>query len=798
MNNQLFKSFHYFVNYPSFSNTHREVKVFYIYKCQNVVKSILIKKVKEHNDEAYYINEAKKIINLMIKNNELEQDAIKCLKRQKREKRIRTIIPSLGICCALAATAVGLYIALRPISFKEDAENMINAYKEIMCETIDSSYYDGKTVDQIMHDAEHPILEKTISGVPTYYFDNLDYDDIVTRDDFWPAKDHAIWARAIALSAYKSKNDNVMEIARKLIGFWVLEEHRCSNWFWNEIGGNRDISGAAIYCFDSLPEKTQVALLGRLERSSFYYRPETKTHTGSNLVDFADITLKSSLLRKNKEEFNMAVTRMEEEITDENVEGFQKDGEFFQHGQHVQTTSSYGRSAFRMGGFMRVVNQSKLRKFNKKKLDIISRYIADGLAPATHKGIFNYLTMSREYVRQGHMDTHDTSINVHSNIKNFIETEGMPRANEIKEYSDNVDNLKSTFSGLRYFDKGRMIMINTDDLYLSFKGTADYLVNTECNSDENRLGLNLSYGTNTCVMDTGLEYNNIIPVWDYAYLPGTTSYQLADPSTSGKEEDFDKYFYDSDQMIDSIRSDTYYKDGTYIQRLPATDESGEYGYYYGGGIDEENGVAYLMQRSCHHKENYFTVTCIATKDGMVLLGADTKYDGSVTEGPGKLFDSKSRTLHTTLEQAFAKPEQTSLSDDSKELTFGNAFYRILDSDNKIILNEKEVTGDWRRNRKHDYTTEDPITVTSSTTKAYINHTDRSNAKYAYSIQHKNHQDEKFELVHNFDNDNKNKVQEVKLPNGLYAIASYEHVDNYQPAKEGSQPITLEKGDFIII
>ena len=61
---------------------------------------------------------------------------------------------------------------------------------------------------------------------------------------------------------------------------------------------------------------------------------------------------------------------------------------------------------------------------------------------------------------------------------------------KIKEYVNHLDNHESTFSGLRYFNLGRMIMINTDDLYISFKGTADYIVNTECNNEENKLGLN--------------------------------------------------------------------------------------------------------------------------------------------------------------------------------------------------------------------------------------------------------------------------------------------------------------------
>ena len=427
---------------------------------------------------------------------------------------------------------------------------------------------------------------------------------------------------------------------------------------------------------------------------------------------------------------------------------------------------------------------------NKKKLHIISRFILEGLAPATHRGYINYLTMSREYVRENHLSTRTNDF---SGIKHFI-NDDMPDADKIKEYSDHLDNFESTFSGLKYYDIGRMIMLNTDGLYISFKGTADYLTNTECNNNENQLGLNLSYGTNTCVMDRGNEYFNINPVWDYAYLPGTTSYQLGNIEnigTTDPETNYDKYLSESDKMIVKIKSpeEKYYKDGMYDKHLPAATEKN--GFYYGGGYDKEKGVAYLMQRSCHHEENNFTVTCIATKDGMVLLGADLGYTGEITED-GTLFQKNSRKLHTTIEQTFTKLNQTQLSEDNKELTVGNALYRTLDNHNISFTDRHSLVGHWKRN--HTEVTADKQVETPNIFIAYIDHDlDREHAKYAYSIQHKNHKDEKFELVHNFDG---NKVQEVKLPDGTVAIAAYENVNNYQTSK--GTTINLVKGDFKLI
>ena len=169
-------------------------------------------------------------------------------------------------------------------------------------------------------------------------------------------------------------------------------------------------------------------------------------------------------------------------------------------------------------------------------MEVVEKFLLRGMRDMTHKGYINYSAGSRAFCRKNNLIT---AKNNFSGLKEYILLPDFERNEELEQYLDNLDKGKSTFSGIDYFDNARVIAANLDDLYISFKGTHYDMTNTECVNEENRLGLNLSYGTNTCVMDTGEEYNNISAIWNYAYIPGTTSINLNISGTSSNLPDAD-------------------------------------------------------------------------------------------------------------------------------------------------------------------------------------------------------------------------------------------------------------------
>lgn len=758
------------------------------------------------------------------------------IKKHRTFSAVATIVLVGGIITGVAFGVVG---AIKPNpNVPDDFDKMREAYKTYLIQTTSLTNYGDLSAEEIMNkivigtrkiDDTHTepiygtLVEKKISNVDTYFIKEIDYEDGFNRDS-WPAATHVSQALNLAITAEVRKDSKIKDIAIKMTYYWVFNNYRNTNWWQNELGADNNLASLGLFVYNDLNPKGKAALRGRVAEASFYYNPSLLTHTGANLFDYADITLKSSIIAKNTVEFTNAVDRVEEEITDQKMEGFQTDGSFFQHGQQVQI-GSYGKGVIRLGKVLRTMAESS-RKFKTEKMAIVENYILRGLQNMTHKGYINYSAVSREIARENNLSALSNNFN---QFNVYLELDAFSKRDELQKYLDNITDGQANDPGLIYFDKAKMIVVNVDGIYMSFKGTAPNLTNTECVNDENQLGLNLSYGTNTCVMDTGKEYFNVFPVWDFSFIPGTTSIQVSSDASLPSADD--NNYKDLDANILKMRD--VYGDQLYERQLPAPVdpdpgkgiEGNDYVYSGTESIDKsmEEGVAVLMQRSKHHDENAFTVTCIATIDGMVLLGADLSYDGSATEVVDEessqpvCFTPNSRKMHTTIDQAFTDKNQK-LSNDGKTFTKGNVVYSILDDTNTITTVDRTITqGLWARNRaakedeklhpeKYYIKDGDDGTNWTKTTTAYIDYGNvREGNKYAYSIQSQKKIDEgkTFELVNNFDDNQKVqevKLHDIKLPTGKIwkrtVVVAYADIDNYQPSI--GEKISLKKGQYQVV
>lgn len=660
---------------------------------------------------------------------------------------------------------------------------------------------DIKTItDQLIIEDNH--------GLTTYYWNNIDYTDDMNRDS-WPAANHVSRTLYIAIAAKLTEDKEIakakLNIALGLTYYWIFHNYRNANWWQNELGALNNLGTLGLYVYDYLNDLGQSAFMGKMRQGSLYYRPSLTTHTGANLFDYADITLKSAIITKNRPELKCTVKRIADEIIyRDGGEGFQRDGSFFQHGRQLQI-ASYGKCIIRLGKLLHVLAKCSY-KVSQEKLNIVSKYILTGLQSMTHKGYINYSAVSREHCRVNNLDA---EANNFQQFEYYTTLEDFPQVDELKRYLDDLKNKKSNFDGIRYFDVAKMVAMNIDGLYMSFKGTDSNLTNTECVNDENRLGLNLSYGTNTCVMDNGDEYYNVCPVWDFAYIPGTTSYQLSNKPIGVFDpiENYDSYLVESDKMIMDIVTGEkdekgtvikqYYNDALYERFLPAANEDNDYLYRDG----RDKNIVYILQRSCHHDENNFTVTSIATTEGMLLLGADLEYTGEKT---GQYFADHGygdRYLHTTIEQF--RGTNANLTEDKKSLTINNALYKIVDSKNTITLEKRPgFNGHWKRNKRPVLEGTNPDQPKSDDViLAYINHGiggKGNKYQYAYSIQPTTKSEINFIVHNNFD---VNKVQEVTAPctensKLVYktVIVPYEDVDNY--VDHNGKTHNLKKGEVI--
>ena len=802
---------------------HHEVMISFTNEKGKTIRQIVYVKDKANASDKYYIDEAKK-------------QFIKPKKAKHISKKLVITLASIaGVAAIAAGVTLGVTLGNKTVIVQKDKfDKMKDYYRDYLIRTTNIDRYKNLTAQQILEqgaywkteenpithekeDIRTPLVKKTMVGVTTYYMKDIDYTFGSDRAS-WPAASHVSQATAIAVTAAVKNDPAIMDIAVGMTYYWVYNNFRNTNWWQNELGaGGSGLANLGLFTYEHLNSQGRSMLVSKVANASFYYRPSILTHAGTNLFDYADITLRSSIFTKTDEEFDLVVSRIGEEITDRHLEGFQQDGSFFQHGQQVQI-ASYGKGVIRLAKVLKALSVSG-ESFNPTKMNIIKRYLLTGLRNMTHKGYLNYSAVSRELVRR---DALSASSSGFAQFSEYLDIPEFPEKEELKAYLDSIENETACAEELTYFDRARMISMNLDGLYMSFKGTADYLTNTECVNGENKLGLNLSYGTNTCVMDTGNEYayatidaegkktnHNISPLWNYAYIPGTTSIQLVAGDDTEETLSDENSIIATDELIANEIVHERYGDELYEEQLPS--DVGVTEVTYGGKINEDNNptdptkVAVLTQRSVHHGENEFAVTCIASKFGMLLLGAELSYTGSKT---GDLFTENSRKLHTTLEQCFYDESKAfEISPDNKKLTYGNAVYKIVDSldgtsPNKTITCHSpidlEFARGWARNRTPaDTESTESLKASGKVLLAYIQHDSATQQSYAYSIQPKSIADvesNNFKIYHNLTQG----VQEVELPNGTTVIVSFISTDpEHKFVDHNDNEYSLLKGDIII-
>lgn len=647
--------------------------------------------------------------------------------------------------------------------------NKVNPNKEDKFDSMRTAYkldlMENTNIDSVKDLGEKELFSQfntvKLGGVDTYKYKDINYEDDLNKSS-WPAATHLGNTLKLAVCYEKYKDEPDKEYFKKaalgLTYHWVYSYYKNANWWMNDLSANQTLTSIGLFLYDDLNPKGQAAFRGKAHYGSIYYAREKATHTGGNLFNYVDLTLKDGIVTKNDAEIQFAMNRLEEEITDKNVEGFQTDGSFFQHGRAVQTLS-YGGTVINIGRMLSVAGKGGYG-INKDKLTIISNWINRGARSLIHKGNLNYMGVSREYSRPNSLNAETKNF---GGLEYYTQIDGFPEKQKLIDFLNDMKQKSQIMQNgeMLYFDVGKYASTVVDGVYFSVRGSEPNLTNTECVNHENRLGLNLSYGTNTAVLSRGDEYTDISPLLRYDYMPGTTSWQLYDDDKDNEpvEEEISDlgkkmWVFPKDKELIEIVQDTY-KDGLYEEHLPEATEDNGYVYTDALKVSNDssaNNVVVFGTRSKHHGENEFTVTNILYNDGLISIGSNLKYTGEKTGFTNK-------KLHTTLEQCnMSNNTKVTISDDKKTVTRDSVVYTSL-SNQELTVKEKTFTPEmhynwYRNNTTATYTTGQyndvkgkTLTISMENASSFVNN-------YAYVVRPESHTGEghEVELVDTKSND----------------------------------------------
>ena len=369
-----------------------------------------------------------------------------------------------------------------------------------------------------------------------------------------------------------------------------------------------------------------------------------------------------------------AIERISEEIRIDK-EGIQNDGSFFQHGRRLYS-GGYGRSfAYDIAQLIYVLQNTKYQ-LSSDKIELMLTHVLDGVRHMTQGDAFDMAAINRELARK---DAIKTGI-LKKALELMLETEDMPRKDEIKSYLVSIEGGKQ-LEGTKLFSDAMMLCHHNNGVYVGAKFHSDKLWDQDTCNSEGELCYNMTYGTHTNIMRDGSEYLNILPLWDFSKIPGTTARSESDEVLQAI---FDKHNWCCDPLPNS---------------------------HY--GCKQTGDKAVIFEKAEHDLITCF-VSDFAFDGGFVSLGAGLK-------------DNKKQNdlLVTTIDQCFKNGE---IVREDRSVIHHGIRYTELDS-TKMDFEIIKAEGDWKRLNPHRV----KDTVNGELLLLTIPHNEINKDKYAYMI-----------------------------------------------------------------
>ncbi len=347
-----------------------------------------------------------------------------------------------------------------------------------------------------------------------------DIDYASQRRGNWPTRNHldrlADMASAYADPASVFHRDEGMKQAvLRGLDHWIQNDYRNPNWYNARIGVPYRLGSALVLMGDAVPaEMLQAAqpIFGRSELGM----------TGQNKVWCAGIGIMKGLLYADSELLGRAVGEVWSELQVSTGEGIQPDWSFHQHGPQQQFGNyglSFGDDMVQWAYVLRGTEYA----LAGEKLEVLRRYLLEGPSWILWNGRMDLSGCGRQ-VDRGCQQRKARSI--------LRQLEGMkkidPRFRD--DYQLRLDSFsgrnggaagRNSIVGFKPFWRSELAVQRRPDWYASVKMSSTRVVGSESCNSENVLGLHLGDGVLLTYID-GREYENIMPLWDWKRLPGTT------------------------------------------------------------------------------------------------------------------------------------------------------------------------------------------------------------------------------------------------------------------------------------
>ncbi|MFC1761061.1 polysaccharide lyase family 8 super-sandwich domain-containing protein [Planctomycetota bacterium] len=385
--------------------------------------------------------------------------------------------------------------------------------------------YCAYTVQQREGDEEAGRLMEAMKADGT----SPDVDYASTRPGEWPTRTHLDYLVEMA-SAYADpesrfyQDETMQQTVLLGLDHWIAKDYQNSNWYNGQIGVPYRLGSAMLLMGAAIPDTMLTRAHPIFDRSEL-------GQTGQNKVWCAGIGVMKGLLYEDRTLLKTAVDDIWSELIVSTGEGIQPDWSFHQHGPQFQMGNyglSFGEDMIQWAAVLRGTGHA----LSGEQLAVLRHYFLDGACWMIWDGHMDYSACGRQMEAGAQRSKGNQVLRQLQNMM-LIDP-------ELK--TDYEKRMANDLIGFKPFWRSEIGIQRRPDWYASVKMSSSRMIGSETCNSENMLGLHLGDGL-ALVYQDGTEYKDIVPLWDWNRLPGTTCDQAYGDL---KPKDFLKYRSPSD------------------------------------------------------------------------------------------------------------------------------------------------------------------------------------------------------------------------------------------------------------
>ena len=308
----------------------------------------------------------------------------------------------------------------------------------------------------------------------------------------------------------------------KGLEYWYAQDPESDNWWHNQISEPQKIGVLLIQMRSGkkqVPEDIEAKTLERILKDG----GEPEKWTGANRTDIALHWIYRACLTENAADLKRAIDNVFSPVEYTTGEGFQYDNSYFQHGTQLYI-GGYGDEILK--GVTQVASYALGTSYelSKDKVELLSKFMRETYYRSVRGQNMMWDIIGRSMSRPNATKKQNTAIYA----KRMIDIDP-EHAEEFKNIVARLNRKKpadyKTRNGHIHYCIGDYSLYTSPSYAMDVRLASTRTKKCEYGNKENLKTYFLSYGC-TCITQTGDEYYNIFPVWDWRHIPGTTAPQV--------------------------------------------------------------------------------------------------------------------------------------------------------------------------------------------------------------------------------------------------------------------------------